>query len=82
MNKHWTKLLVAVVLEVAWVVGLAHAYNFWTWTATVIFIILSNYLMISVAQTLPAGTVYAVFVGLGTGGTVLAEILFFKSPLA
>lgn len=80
MNKNWIKLFIAALLEVFWVIGLAHAYDFWTWTATVILIILSNYLMITVAQVLPAGTVYAVFVGLGAGGTVIAEILFFGEP--
>ncbi|MHA6253093.1 DMT family transporter [Oceanobacillus sp. CAU 1775] len=77
MNKNWLILFLAAFLEVFWVIGLAHAYDFWTWTATIILIIVSNYLMISVAQVLPAGTVYAVFVGLGAGGTVVAEILFF-----
>ena len=58
-------------------IGLAHAYDFWTWTGTIIALIISNYLMITAAQVLPAGTVYAVFVGLGTAGTVISEILFF-----
>lgn len=80
MSKNWIKLFVAALLEVFWVIGLAHAYDFWTWTATVILIILSNYLMITVAQVLPAGTVYAVFVGLGAGGAVVAEIIFFDEP--
>src|SRR5690625_871116 len=78
MNLNWMKLFVAAFLEVFWVIGLAHSYNFWTWTATVILIIVSNYLMIQVAQVLPAGTVYTVFVGLGASGTVIAEIIFFK----
>ncbi len=77
MNRPWIKLIVAAVLEVFWVIGLAHAYDVWTWTATVILIIVSNYLMIFIAQVLPAGTVYTFFVGLGAGGTVMAEIVFF-----
>lgn len=77
MNREWIKVLVAAVLEVLWVIGLAHAYDFWTWTGTFIFIISSNYLMITAGQVLPAGTVYAVFVGLGTAGTVMSEIIFF-----
>src|SRR5690625_5084853 len=80
MNINWIKLFFAAILEVFWVIGLTHSYNFWTWTATVILIIVSNYLMITVAQVLPAGTVYAVFVALGAGGTVIAEILFFGEP--
>jgi len=45
------------------VIGLTHSFDFWTWTGTVVLIIVSNYLMITAAQVLPAGTVYAVFVG-------------------
>lgn len=80
MNLNWIKVFVAAVLEVGWVIGLTHSYDFWTWTGTAILIIVSNYLMITAAQALPAGTVYAIFVGLGTGGTVIADILFFGEP--
>lgn len=82
MNRNWIKLVIAAILEVGWVVGLAHAYSFLTWTITVVLIILSNYLMITVAQLLPTGTVYTVFVGLGAGGTVFADILFFGEPFS
>ena len=44
---------------------------------TAIAIAVSFYLMIMAGKTLPVGTVYAVFVGLGTAGTVIADILFF-----
>lgn len=80
MNKQWLQLYVAAFLEVLWVIGLTYSYDFWTWLATVVLIVLSNYLMIKVTQELPAGTVYTVFVGLGTGGTVVAEVLFFGEP--
>lgn len=70
----------SIFFEVLWVIGLAHSYNFLTWTLTVILIILSNTLMIKVAQVLPTTTVYTMFVGLGAGGTVVAEILFFGEP--
>lgn len=80
MNKHWYKVFVAAFMEVFWVIGLAHSYDVWTWTGTVIALIVSNYLMITAGQVLPAGTVYAVFVGLGTAGTVISEIFFFGEP--
>lgn len=80
MNKNWIKVLIAALLEIFWVIGLTHAYDFWTWTWTIIAIIVSNYLMITAAQVLPAGTVYAIFVGLGTTGTVISETLFFGEP--
>ena len=40
----------------------------------------SNYFLINATQKLPTGTVYAVFVGLGTAGAVLSEIMFFGEP--
>ena len=36
--------------------------------------------MIMAGKRLPVGTVYAVFVGLGTAGTVFSEIVFFNEP--
>ena len=80
MNTNWLKVFIASFLEIFWVMGLAHAYDVWTWSGTILLLIISNFLMITAAQVLPAGTVYAVFVGMGTAGTVLAEILFFGEP--
>ena len=80
MNRHWVKVIVAVVFEVIWVIGLAHAHNLLTWIGTVLAIIVSNYFLITATKNLPAGTVYAVFVGLGTVGAILSEILFFGEP--
>ncbi|MBV7508707.1 multidrug efflux SMR transporter [Bacillus sp. sid0103] len=80
MNTNWIKVFVAAFFEVFWVIGLKHADDFWTWTGTVISIIISFYVMIMAGRKLPVGTVYAVFVGLGTAGTVISEILFFGEP--
>lgn len=80
MNKDWIKVFVAAFFEVLWVIGLKHADSFWTWGGTVIAIIISFYVMIMAGKKLPVGTVYAVFVGLGTAGTVLSEVLFFGEP--
>lgn len=80
MNKDWVKVFIAAFFEVFWVIGLKHANNFWAWTGTVIAIIISFYLMIMAGRKLPVGTVYAVFVGLGTTGTVFSEILYFSEP--
>ena len=77
MNTNWIKVIIAAFFEVFWVIGLKHADDFWTWAGTVISIIISFYVMIMAGRKLPVGTVYAVFVGLGTAGTVIAEILYF-----
>ncbi|GGN63684.1 MULTISPECIES: DMT family transporter [Oceanobacillus] len=80
MNKEWMKVIIAAFFEVFWVIGLKHAQDFWTWAGTVVAIYISFYLMIMAGRKLPVGTVYAVFVGLGTAGTVFSEIVFFGEP--
>ena len=80
MNKDWMKVFIAAFFEVFWVIGLKHANSIWEWTGTVIAIIISFYLMIMAGRKLPVGTVYAVFVGLGTAGTVFSDIVIFGEP--
>lgn len=74
------KVFIAAFFEVFWVIGLKHADSFWEWIGTVIAIIISFYLMIMAGKKLPVGTVYAVFVGLGTAGTVFSDIVIFGEP--
>ncbi|MFB3163523.1 SMR family transporter [Neobacillus sp. 179-C4.2 HS] len=81
MNANWMKVFVGAFFEVFWVIGLKHANGFWTWSGTVISIMVSFYLIIMASRKLPVGTVYAVFVGLGTAGTVISEIIFFSEPI-
>lgn len=80
MKVEWIKVYIAAFFEVFWVIGLKHADGVWIWTGTVFAIIISFYLMIMAGRKLPVGTVYAVFVGMGTAGTVLSEIIFFGQP--
>ena len=80
MNKEWLKVIMAAFFEVFWVIGLKHADDIWSWIGTAIAIAVSFYFMIMAGKSLPVGTVYAVFVGLGTAGTVITGILFFNEP--
>jgi paired small multidrug resistance pump len=80
-NMNWVMLVAAAVFEVVWAIGLKHAYDFWTWAGTLIAIFLSFYGLIAAGKKLPVGTAYAVFVGLGTAGTVAVDTLLFGEPL-
>ncbi len=77
MNKDWIKLIVGAFFEVLWVIGMKHSANWWQLLLTGIFIFISFYALIKAGETLPVGTAYAVFVGLGTAGTVISGIQFF-----
>jgi paired small multidrug resistance pump len=79
-NSEWLKVVGAAVFEVIWVIGLKHASTMWEWLITVVAIIISFYVMISASTKLPVGTVYSVFVGLGTAGTVVADMVLFGEP--
>ncbi|GAB6991251.1 DMT family transporter [Paenibacillus pini] len=80
MNKHWLFVIIGGVVEVVWVSGLKHADHIWEWLITLVAIITSFILLIEATKKLPIGTVYAVFTGLGTAGTVIAEMLLFGEP--
>lgn len=81
MQFEWTKVFMAAFFEVFWVIGLKHADNLWAWLGTAISIFISFYFLIMAGRKLPVGTVYAVFVGMGTAGTVFSEIVIFGEPL-
>jgi paired small multidrug resistance pump len=81
MNRSWIYIFIGVVFEVIWVIGFKHADNWVSWAATVAALAISFYLIITASTKLPVGTVYAVFTGLGTAGTVLAEMLLFNEPV-
>ena len=80
MDKKWLQVVIAAFFEVGWVIGLKHATSAGQWSLTIVAIIVSFYLMINASSKLPVGTVYAVFVGLGTVGTVLSDIILFDYP--
>lgn len=79
-NKYWLLIVVAACFEVLWVIGLKHSEDFWAWSGTIVAIAISFGLLIHSSRYLPTSTAYAVFVGLGTTGTVIAEMALFDSP--
>ena len=82
MNRSWLSIVIAAIFEVMWVIGLKHASNPLEWLGTCVAIFVSFYLMIKAGEKIPVGTVYAVFVGLGTTGTILVDALIFKQPIS
>lgn len=82
MSKNWLLVVVAAVFEVMWVAGLKHADSFISWAVTVIAILISFGVLIYSGKKLPTSTVYAVFVGLGTAGTVISEMVLYGEPFS
>ncbi|SMB79491.1 paired small multidrug resistance pump [Desulfonispora thiosulfatigenes DSM 11270] len=78
----WIYVFLAGIVEVFWVIGLRHSSTSWQWLGTIVMIILSFYFVIKACDTLPSGTVYAVFTGMGATGIVLIDFLVFKADFS
>jgi len=76
----WAILVVAGLLEVVWAIGLKYTYGFtrfWPTIATVSAMVLSVWLLGIAMKSLPVGTAYAVWVGIGAIGTAIFGIILF-----
>jgi len=79
----WLLLIVAGVLEIGWAVGLKYTDGFTRPgpTVAVVLVMAVSLAMLGLAvRTLPVGTAYAVWTGIGTVGTVLLGIYLFNEP--
>ncbi|MDS0527484.1 multidrug efflux SMR transporter [Clostridium sp. SHJSY1] len=82
MNKNWIFTIFAGIIEVLWAIGLKHANSFSSWIGVGILICLSFLLLFEATKKLPVATVYAVFTGIGTVGTVLIGMLYFNEAFS
>ncbi|MGK3991838.1 quaternary ammonium compound efflux SMR transporter SugE [Sorangium sp. So ce1024] len=79
----WLVLLLAGLLEVCWAVGLKYTQGFTRplpTALTVAAIIASLYLLEVASRSVPIGTAYAVWVGVGALGAAIAGIILFGEP--
>jgi quaternary ammonium compound-resistance protein SugE len=80
----WLILILAGLFEVGWAVGLKYTDGFtrpWPTVATVAAMAISLWLLGIAMKTLPLGTAYAVWVGVGTIGTVILGIVLLDEPV-
>ncbi len=79
----WKVLVVAGVFEVAWAIGLEYSdgfSKFWPSVFTVVALVISMALLAKSLRTLPVGTAYAVWTGIGAVGTATLGIVLFDEP--
>lgn len=81
----WLVLVIAGLLEVAWAIGLKYTEGFtrlWPSIGTLAALAASMLLLAQAARTLPIGTAYAVWVGIGALGAAILGIVLFHEPAA
>jgi quaternary ammonium compound-resistance protein SugE len=79
----WFILFIAGLFEIAWAVGIKYTEGWtrlWPSVLTVIAMVASFFFLSLALKHLPMGTAYAVWTGIGTIGTVVYGIIFFKEP--
>lgn len=77
----WIYLVIAGMLEIVWAIGLKYTEGFtrlWPSVLTGMAMIVSFYFLSLALKTLPVGTGYAVWTGIGAVGTAILGILLFS----
>ncbi|MBM7694868.1 paired small multidrug resistance pump [Peribacillus deserti] len=82
MSRSWALVILAGLIEIFWAIGLKHSTNGITWAGTIFLIYLSFVVLIKATKAVPVATVYAVFTGIGTAGTVLVDMIVFGEPFS
>ena len=76
----WILLVLAGLFEVGWAIGLKYTEGFtrpWPTAATVLAMVISIVLLGLAVRSLPMGTAYAIWTGIGAAGTVVLGIVLF-----
>lgn len=80
----WVILVAAGLFEVSWAIGLKYTEGFtrfWPTLGTLLAIIISLGLLGIAMKSLPVGTAYSIWVGVGAVGTVILGIVLFDEPV-
>jgi quaternary ammonium compound-resistance protein SugE len=85
VTMEWFYLVIAGVFEVGWAIGLKYSQGF-TKTLpnllTIMGMVTSFYFLSLSLKSLPIGTAYAIWTGIGTIGTLLLGVILFKEPIS
>jgi quaternary ammonium compound-resistance protein SugE len=79
-NMSWIYLFIAGLFEIGWAVGLKYTEGFtklWPSIITIATMILSFYFLSTAVKTIPIGTAYAIWTGIGAVGTAILGIILF-----
>jgi quaternary ammonium compound-resistance protein SugE len=80
---NWVILVIAGLFETGWAIGLKYSQGFtrlWPSVGTALSMLVSLWLLGIATKSLPIGTAYSVWVGIGAVGTVILGIALFSEP--
>ncbi|WP_461631871.1 quaternary ammonium compound efflux SMR transporter SugE [Labilibaculum euxinus] len=80
----WVYLIIAGLFEAIWAIGLKYAEGFtklWPSVITIVAMAISLYFLALAIKTLPVGTAYAVWTGIGAFTTAILGVVLFSEPI-
>lgn len=79
INKEWGFVILTCFFELCWILGFSVATEYWHWMIIITLIIVDFTFLTNACKTIPTGTVYAIFSGVGAvGATIIDMVLFGK----
>ena len=79
----WTFLVIAGLLEVVWAIGMKYSEGFTRLAPSIVTIVAAGFsfwLLAMAVKTLPVGTAYAAWTGIGAVGAAVLGMFLFKEP--
>ncbi|MDZ5606394.1 SMR family transporter [Bacillus pseudomycoides] len=76
-SNSWLYVILTCMFELIWVFGFNTAQSWWHWVFIISAIILDFYFLSKACESIPTGTVYAIFAGAGTVGTTVTDTFLF-----
>lgn len=79
----WIYLVIAGIFEIVWAMGLKASNGFtrlWPSVITLVGMVISFYFLAQASRTLPIGTAYAIWTGIGAVGAVIFGMILFNEP--
>jgi quaternary ammonium compound-resistance protein SugE len=80
----WSYLFIAGIFEIAWAIGMKYTHSFsrfWPSVLVILAMLLSVYFLTLAIKTIPVGTAYAVWTGIGIAGTTVLGMILFHEPV-
>lgn len=81
INKEWAFVVLTCFFELCWIFGFSVATELWHWLIIITLLIVDFTFLTNACKTIPTGTVYAIFSGVGAVGATIFDVLLFDKHI-
>lgn len=81
VNKEWAFVVLTCFFELCWILGFSIATEFWHWIIIVSLLMVDFTFLTNACKTIPTGTVYAIFSGVGAVGAMIIDLSLYGKEI-